>query len=104
MTQKQFDEKLDDLTRRLLTMSHKVEELVDGAVDLAVRREGADPEQIWEGDEEIDRAREGAVVSCRFTRTTRSRRSSGGTMTARRTRSIGCSRPTAWCGFRTTRS
>ena len=64
MTQKQFDEKLDDLTRRLLNMSHKVEELVDGAVALAVRRDGTDPERVWEGDEEIDRAEVAIEETC----------------------------------------
>lgn len=64
MTQKPFDEKLDALTRRLLDMSHRVEELVDGAVDLAVRRDGADPEQIWAGDEEIDRAEVAIEETC----------------------------------------
>ncbi len=64
MTQKPFDEKLDELTRRLLTMSHRVEELVDGAVDLAVRREGSEPEEIWDGDEEIDRAEVAIEETC----------------------------------------
>ena len=64
MTQKQFDEKLDDLTRRLLDMSHRVEELVDGAVALAVRRDGADPEEVWKGDEEIDRAEVAIEETC----------------------------------------
>ena len=55
MPQKQFDERLEDLTRRLLDMSHDVEELVDTAVALAVREDGADPADVWEGDSRVDR-------------------------------------------------
>jgi len=55
MPQKQFDERLEELTRRLLDMSHRVEELVDTAVALAVRQDGADPSDVWEGDEAVDR-------------------------------------------------
>ncbi len=55
MPQKQFDERLEELTRRLLDMSHRVEDLVDMAVALAVREDGADPSDVWEGDAEVDR-------------------------------------------------
>lgn len=55
MPQKQFSEKLDDLTQRLLTMSHEVEEMVDSAVRLAIRKNGKSPGEIDAIDEEIDR-------------------------------------------------
>jgi len=64
MPQKQFDEKLDELTRRLLDMSHRVEELVDVAVALAVREDGADPEDVWEGDRKIDEAEVAIEETC----------------------------------------
>ena len=64
MPQKQFDEKLDELTRRLLDMSHRVEELVDMGVALAVREDGADPEDVWEGDREIDEAEVAIEETC----------------------------------------
>jgi phosphate transport system protein len=64
MPQKQFDEKLDELTQRLLTMSHRVEELVDAAVALAVRQDGDDPASVREGDEEIDEAEVAIEENC----------------------------------------
>lgn len=64
MPQKQFDEKLDELSQRLLTMSHRVEELVDTAVALAVREDGEDPEDVREGDQEIDRAEVAIEETC----------------------------------------
>jgi phosphate transport system protein len=64
MPQKQFDEKLDELSQRLLTMSHRVEELVDKAVALAVREDGEDPEDVREGDQEIDRAEVAIEETC----------------------------------------
>jgi phosphate transport system protein len=64
MPQKQFDEKLDELTQRLLNMSHRVEELVDSAVALAVREDGASPEAVREGDREIDQAEVGIEEHC----------------------------------------
>jgi len=56
MPQKQFDEKLEELTQKLLTVSHEVEELVESSVTLAVRSGGPSPEEIREGDRAIDRA------------------------------------------------
>lgn len=64
MPQKQFDEKLDELTQRLLNMSHRVEELVDSAVALAVREDGASVASIRQGDREIDQAEVAIEENC----------------------------------------
>lgn len=53
---KHFDDRLDELTQSLLTMSHEVEELLDEAVELVVDGDGHGPEDIIEGDQRIDEA------------------------------------------------
>ena len=56
MPQKHFDERLDELKQDLLDMSHRVEQQMEAAVQLAVGSRDEDPEELIERDRAIDAA------------------------------------------------
>ncbi|MBT8477962.1 MAG: phosphate transport system regulatory protein PhoU, partial [Gemmatimonadetes bacterium] len=64
MPHKHFDERLADLERRLLAMSHKVEGLVGESVSMAMGSGDATMDQIYSGDTEIDAEEVGIEEAC----------------------------------------
>lgn len=64
MPHKHFDERLADLERRLLAMSHKVEGLVDKSVAMAMGSGEATADDIYAADAEIDAEEVGIEEAC----------------------------------------
>jgi phosphate transport system protein len=64
MPHKHFDERLADLEQRLLSMSHKVEGLVEESVAMAMGSGDATIDEIYRADDEIDAEEVGIEEGC----------------------------------------
>lgn len=64
MAHKQFDERLNDLQRRLLAMSHEVENQVDESVSMAMGSGDATLDEIYAADDAIDAEEVGIEEGC----------------------------------------
>ena len=64
MAHKQFDERLTDLQRRLLAMSHEVENQVDESVSMAMGSGDATLDEIYAADDAIDAEEVGIEEGC----------------------------------------
>jgi len=64
MAHKQFDERLTDLQRRLLAMSHEVENQVDESVSMAMGSGDATLDEIYAADDAIDAEEVGIEDGC----------------------------------------
>jgi phosphate transport system protein len=64
MAHKQFDERLNDLQRRLLAMSHEVENQVDESVSMAMGSGDATLDEIYAADDAIDSEEVGIEEGC----------------------------------------